>query len=129
MMTDAASSRGLAVSAFVGLVTLAAGAAVAILVRCGPVAHIDGRWWQYAVLTLLVCLFEAKPVTVARTAGVQSVVASTTFVFAIFAMFGPGPAIIAQAIGSVSCDVISRKGPLKALFNLSQHTLSWALAG
>ncbi len=128
-MTEPTPHRNHAVDAFVALVALAAVGAVGILALCGPVARIDGRWWQLVVLTVMVCIFEATPVTVARSAGVQSVVASTTFVFAIFAMFGPGPAIIAQAIGSIICDVIYRKGLLKALFNVSQHTLSWALAG
>ena len=129
MIPDEAPVRDHAVAAFVVAVTAVAAASVALLALICPVARIDGRWWQLALLTLLVCVFEATPVTVARTAGVQSVVASTTFTFAIFAMFGPGPAIVAQAIGSIICDIVENKGLLKTVFNVAQHTLSWALAG
>src|SRR5690349_4404719 len=90
--------RERAARVFVACVTVGAGLGLWLLAMCGPLAHIDGDWVPLALLTLLVCLFEANPVTVARTDGVQTVVASTTFVFAIFAMFGPGPAIVAQAI-------------------------------
>src|SRR4051794_29498874 len=117
------------VTAFVVAVSVGAVLAVGLLIRCGPLARIDGRWLPLLLLTALVCLFEANPVTVARTSGVQAVVASTTFVFAIFAMFGPGPAIVAQALGSATSDVLERRSPLKALFNVAQHTLAWALAG
>jgi diguanylate cyclase (GGDEF)-like protein len=81
------------------------------------------------LLTVLVCIFEANPVTVTRSGGIQAVVASTTFVFAILAMYGPGPAIVAQAIASIICDCVNRRGWIKGLFNVAQHTLAWALAG
>ena len=114
---------------FVGIVVVAAGLSVAWMAACGPVARVDGRWIELVALTVLVCIFEFSPVTVARTDGVQSVVASTTFVLAVFAMFGPLPAILAQALGSLICDIRDRKGTLKTVFNLAQHTLAWSLAG
>src|SRR6478735_5712431 len=122
-------NRERAARMFVAGVTVGAVIGLVVLASCGPVAHIDGRWLQLGLLTLLVVLFEANPVTVARTDGVQTVVASTTFVFAIFAMFGPGPAIVAQAIASIISDAREHKGPLKTLFNVAQHTMSWSLAG
>jgi len=117
------------VAAFVALVGAAAIGAVVLLWVRGPVARIDGRWVALGLLTLLVCIFESTPVTVARSGGRQAIIASTTFTFAMFAMFGPVPAIVAQAVASIICDARNHKGLLKGVFNVAQHTLSWALAG
>ena len=86
------------VTIFFGGVILAAAAAVTALVRWGPVSRIGDRWLELLLFAVLVCACEIKPVTVARAGGVQEVVASATFSFAIFLAFGPLPAIAAQAM-------------------------------
>jgi diguanylate cyclase (GGDEF)-like protein len=118
-----------ATNIFVGVVALAAVGALALAWAVGPAADVDGQWAALGLLTLLVCVFESTPVTVARSAGIQGIIVSTTFVFAILAMFGPLPAIIAQALASIISDVRERRGVVKTLFNVAQHTLAWALAG
>ena len=82
-----------------------------------------------ALFTFLVCLCELKPVTVARAGGIQEVVASATFAFAIFLTFGPVPAVAAQALASLIGDVVGRKHPLKIAFNVAQYVLAWSMAG
>jgi diguanylate cyclase (GGDEF)-like protein len=117
------------VTIFVIGVVLAASIAVFALVRSGPVLVIEDRWLELALFAVLVCLCELKPVTVARSGGVQEVVASATFSFAIFLTFGPFPALAAQAAASLIGDVVGKKHALKAAFNLSQFVLAWAAAG
>jgi hypothetical protein len=117
------------VTVFVGGVILAASAAVFAVWRAGPVLAIENRWLELALFTFLVCVCEVKPVTVARAGGVQEVVASATFSFAIFLTFGPLPAIAAQTIASLIGDVAGKKPALKTAFNLAQYALAWALAG
>ncbi len=114
---------------FVGGVVAAASIALFIVVRSGPAAVIDGRWLELALFTFLACLCELKPVTVARAGGIQEVVASATFAFAIFLTFGPVPAVAAQALASFIGDVVGRKHPLKITFNVAQYVLAWSMAG
>ncbi len=117
------------VTVFVGGVILAASAALFALIRAGPVLIIEDRWLELALFAFLVCVCEVKPVTVARAGGIQEVVASATFSFAIFLTFGPLPAIAAQAIASLIGDIAGRKHALKTAFNIAQYVLAWALPG
>jgi diguanylate cyclase (GGDEF)-like protein len=119
------------VTMFVGGVILAAATLLALLVLVGSgrVWAIGDRWLELVLFTVLVCVCELKPVTVARATGVQEVVASTTFAFAIFMSFGPVPAIAAQALASLIGDISSRKDPLKTAFNVAQYVLAWSVPG
>ena len=117
------------VTMFVGGVVLAASIALLALVRSGPVPVIGDRWLELTLFTFLVCVCELKPVTVARTGGIQEVVASATFAFAIFLTFGPVPAIAAQALASLIGDVVGKKPALKVVFNVAQYVLAWSMAG
>jgi diguanylate cyclase (GGDEF)-like protein len=114
---------------FVAGVVLAASIALFVLVRAGPVVIIEDRWLELALFTFLVCVCEAKPVTVARAGGVQEVVASATFSFAIFLSFGPVPAMAAQTIASLIGDIAGKKHALKVAFNIAQYVLAWSLPG
>ena len=114
---------------FVTGVILAASTAVAALFLWGSTSTIKGRWLELALFVVLVCACELKPVTVARSGGIQEVVASATFSFAIFLAFGPLPAIAAQATASLIGDIVGRKHALKSAFNVAQFVLAWALAG
>ena len=117
------------VTMFVGGVVVAASIALLALVRSGPVPVIGDRWLELTLFTVLVCVCELKPVTVARTGGIQEVVASATFAFAIFLTFGPVPAIAAQALASLIGDVVGKKPALKVVFNVAQYVLAWSMAG
>ncbi|MEY2444211.1 MAG: hypothetical protein QOE00_791, partial [Ilumatobacteraceae bacterium] len=66
--------------------------------------HADGRWSELGMLSLALCLCEMKPISVLRDHGVDDVVASTTFAFAIFLAFGPVAAMSAQALASIIAD-------------------------
>ena len=114
---------------FVAGVIVAAAISLFVLLRSGPVAVVDGRWLQLALFAFLVCVCELKPVTVARSGGVQEVVASVTFSFAIFLSFGPFPALAAQSIASLVGDIAGKKQALKATFNVAQYVLAWAIPG
>ena len=114
---------------FVVGVVVAAAMALFVLLRSGPVVVIEGRWLELALFALLVCVCEVKPVTVARAGGIQEVVASVTFSFAIFLTFGPVPAIAAQAIASLIGDVAGKKQAVKVAFNVAQYVLAWSLPG
>ena len=114
---------------FVAGVIVAAAISLFVLLRSGPVAVVDGRWLQLALFAFLVCVCELKPVTVARSGGVQEVVASVTFSFAIFLSFGPFPALAAQSIASLIGDIAGKKQALKTTFNVAQYVLAWAIPG
>jgi diguanylate cyclase (GGDEF)-like protein len=117
------------VTIFVVGVILAASTGLAALILRGPVSTIGDRWLELALFAVLVCACELKPVTVARSGGIQEVVASATFSFAIFLAFGPVPAIAAQGIASLIGDIVGKKHALKTAFNIAQFVLAWALAG
>jgi diguanylate cyclase (GGDEF)-like protein len=82
----------------------------------------------YAMLTAIVVLGELLPVTVTFRNEKQDVTTSTTFVFAVLLMFGPAPALVSQAVASITSDILQRKVWWKAMFNVAQYTLSWAAA-
>jgi diguanylate cyclase (GGDEF)-like protein len=117
------------VTMFVVGVILAASGALFVVVQLGPFAVIEDRWLELAVFTFLCCVCEVKPVTVARAGGIQEVVASVTFAFAIFLTFGPVPAIAAQALASLIGDIAGKKHVIKIAFNVAQYVLAWSLAG
>ncbi|MDQ1424389.1 MAG: hypothetical protein QOD72_1887, partial [Acidimicrobiaceae bacterium] len=117
------------VTIFFGGVVLAASAVLFVLFEVGPTVATGSRWLELPLFVLLMCVCELKPVTVARSTGVQEVVASTTFTFVIFLSFGPMSAIAAQTVASLLGDVSARKNWFKTLFNVAQYALAWGLAG
>ena len=64
----------------------------------------------------------------ARSSGVQEIVASTAFTFALFLVFGPVLAMLAQAVASLYGDLFAKKTPIKTIFNFSQYWVAWAAA-
>jgi diguanylate cyclase (GGDEF)-like protein len=110
------------------LLTFAAGLMTAgSWLRFG-VSPLAGRWLEFLLLLAVLCLCEMKPITVVRDGGVDDIVASTTFAFAIFLSFGPVPAMAAQALASALADVRVRKAPIKVVFNVAQYMVSWGAA-
>ncbi|HEX2782741.1 MAG TPA: diguanylate cyclase, partial [Ilumatobacteraceae bacterium] len=69
-----------------------------------------------------------KPITILRADGVDDIVASTTFAFAMFLLFGPIAAMLAQAFASIIADLKLRKSSIKIVFNVAQYWVSWAVA-
>ncbi len=113
---------------FVGFVTILGLILIGACWRRFEVNPMGGHWTALWVLTAVLCLAEMKPVSVARSGGVDDIVASTTFAFAIFVSFGPIPAMLAQALASIVADVRLRKPPIKTLFNTMQYWVGWGSA-
>jgi len=98
----------------------------------GPdaLAFLDSRhdlvMFGLLVIPLLVC--EALPIRVVRDGGVDEIVVSTTFAFAVLLAFGPVPVLIAQGAASVVADIVGRKSFPRAAFNLGQYWFAWGVA-
>src|SRR5688572_13408996 len=86
--TKVRKPRELAVRVFI-LVCALLGAFVFVLCVRGFGVDVFDEWPQLLLFAVLVCLCEIKPINVARSTGVDSIVASTTFAFAILLAFGP----------------------------------------
>jgi diguanylate cyclase (GGDEF)-like protein len=97
--------------------------AVVELVRSGGVAS------PVALLALaaLVVFGELRPVITSRSYG-EGITPSIAFTFAILFVWGPAPALIAQAVGSVVADVAARKAWWRVVVNPAQYAVSFALA-
>ena len=129
-MADSEGMRtAVALRRFIGSVTVLAVAAVASVAARLPFSIESDRWTTFAIFAALLVLCELRPITVVRAGGMDQIVSSTTFAFAIFLSFGAVPAIAVQAAASLAADVVQRKSAQKALFNVSQYALAWALAG
>jgi hypothetical protein len=131
-MTEVAVSAriqrsGVLVSGFVALLVLAgAGMLAATIHEFGlGVSGLGDRWIELAVLVVLVLIAELKPISIARAGGLDEIVASTTFAFAIFITFGPVPAMLAQAVASVVADAVDRKPVIRIAFNVAQYWLAF----
>ncbi|MEX2626411.1 MAG: bifunctional diguanylate cyclase/phosphodiesterase [Ilumatobacteraceae bacterium] len=117
------------VAAYVALVVAIAAALLAVTWATIGVRPLDDHLLELAVLLAIVGWCEAKPITVIRAGGVDHVVASTTFAFAIFLTVGMVPAMIAQGLASLVADTYGRKPPIKVAFNVGQYVVAWAAAG
>ncbi len=111
---------------------LTAGSALFLWHFRGPdtLALLDSRHdlvlFGLLVIPLLVC--EALPIRVVRDGGVDEIVVSTTFAFAVLLAFGPVPALIAQGAASLVADMLNRKSLAQAAFNLGQYWVAWGVA-
>lgn len=81
------------------------------------------------VLGLATLIAELKPVVIARSDGNQEVEVSNAFVLALLLVAGPATAVVAQFVSSGITNVVRRRAPIKALFNVGQKTGSAACAG
>jgi diguanylate cyclase (GGDEF)-like protein len=119
--------REIGVSAFTALCMLVGGFVLFVCVR-GFGLDVEDKWHHLLLFAVLVCLCEIKPINVARSTGVDSIVASTTFAFAILLEFGPVPAMVAQAVASLFGDLLLKKPIHKIGFNISQYWISLGAA-
>jgi diguanylate cyclase (GGDEF)-like protein len=104
-----------------------------VLVAAG-VHHLDraalhSRWSELVLFAALVLLTEMRPVTVVRASGIDQIVTSTTFAFAVFIAFGPVPAMAAQLVASLAGDLVERKQVIRTVFNVGQYAVGWGTAG
>jgi diguanylate cyclase (GGDEF)-like protein len=113
---------------YVGLMALLAVALLAVVWTRYGVSAPGEHWPELAVLVAILCWTEAKPITIVRAGGVENVVASTTFAFAIFLTFGPVPAMVAQGAASALADVAGRKPLIKVIYNIAQYWVAWSVA-
>ena len=112
---------------YVSVVSLAGCGLAACLIAA---LDIDSRWTSraFVVLAGLAVLGELFPFRVPFHHEAQEVTLSTAFVLSILLTFGLTAAIAVQVIGSVLSDCHLRKVWWKALFNVGQYSISWAVA-
>jgi diguanylate cyclase (GGDEF)-like protein len=82
-------------------------------------------FWLFVFLAVL---GELLPIKVPRGSEEEEITISTTFVFALLLSSGPFLAIVTQAASSLIGDLSRRKPLWKAIFNLSQTSMSVAAA-
>jgi diguanylate cyclase (GGDEF)-like protein len=78
-----------------------------------------------ATLVLLALVAELRPVVLPGN-DPYGVVVSDAFVFAILFVYGIGPALLAQALVTLSSELVRRKAAWKVLFNVGQYSVSLA---
>jgi diguanylate cyclase (GGDEF)-like protein len=103
----------------------------AVIVACSIRFGVDlpsGRWMRLGLLCLVLGACEMRPIRVVRDDGVDDVVASTTFAFAILLTFGPVTAMLAQGVASILADVNLHKPRIKITFNVAQYWVTWGAA-
>ena len=107
---------------------LVLGAAVVALAVAGLVGA-DGASRPVALLALvaLVVFGELRPVVTTRSYG-EGTTPSIAFTFAILFVWGPWPAILAQAVASVVADASARKAWWRTAVNPAQYAISFLLA-
>ena len=106
------------------LATLTFGACV-LWIGSRPVGD---RWPELVLFVVAVIVSEVRPILFARSSGVQEIVASATFTFALFLEFGPVLAFLSQAVASLAGDLFARKTPIKLIFNFAQYWVAWGMA-
>ena len=113
---------------YVALVILGGAVCLAVTVPAGFADLTPRRWRELALFAPLAVLFELLPVRVKRREGEGETTISTTFVFTLALLTGPGPAMAALVAGSLCADAIRRKPWWKALFNGAQYAIAVAAA-
>lgn len=78
-----------------------------------------------ATLVILALVAEVRPVVMPGN-DPYGVVVSDAFVFAILYIYGIGPALLAQALVTLSSELLRRKAAWKVLFNVGQYSVSLA---
>ena len=119
----------LLINAYVATVTtIALAAFIGSLLVLG-IEPLGDRWLEAAVLLAVLVWSEMRPINILRAGTVEHVVASTTFAFTIFLVFGVVPAMVSIALASLTADVLGRKPPIKVMFNVAQYWVAWGAAG
>jgi diguanylate cyclase (GGDEF)-like protein len=122
------SLRHLALPVYVVVVAALATTAFGLATALLGSKPVGDRWPELVLFVMLIVVCEARPIMFARASGVQEIVASTAFTFALFLVFGPVLAMLAQAAASLYGDVFAKKTPIKTIFNFSQYWVAWGAA-
>jgi hypothetical protein len=103
--------------------TVGAAAAVGLSILGGGDLHAfsDGTFWLLVALTLGV---ELLPIRLVRPGSVDLITVASPFALAILFLFGGLPAMLTWLVVAFVADLIGGLGPVKALFNASQYTIS-----
>jgi diguanylate cyclase (GGDEF)-like protein len=126
----AVTVRRVLLAAYVAAVVGAGSIAGALAVAGGaPWRTVEGRPSEFALFAVLLVAGELRPLRVRRREGEEEIVTSTVFAFALLLRFGPGPAVVAQAVASAVSDLAGRKPAHKVAFNVGQYCLTLAAAG
>jgi diguanylate cyclase (GGDEF)-like protein len=114
--------------AYVSAVALA-GAVVATIVLAaplGPALRVDDTVIALAFAVLVAELF---PVLIVRRGANEEFDVSTAFTVAAVLVAGPAAAVLVQLVSRTCVELVFRRPPLKAVFNVAQKVLSVAAAG
>ena len=124
----APSTHEVQVGVYIGAVSLVAAATIVAAVEYVGSRPAGNRWPELVLFIAMVCLCELRPIAVARASGIKEIVASTTFTFALFLVFGPVLAVLTQAAASLIGDLLASKSPIKLIFNMAQYCVAWGAA-
>jgi diguanylate cyclase (GGDEF)-like protein len=102
-------------------------ATLALAVHGLAVGGIVGEPGALVALVALVVFGELRPVVTSRSYG-EGITPSIAFTFAILFVWGPWPALLAQAVASVVSDLAARKNWWRTLVNPAQYAISFFLA-
>ena len=112
---------------YVGVVSFLGLAALLVQIANLSDEATHASFW---VLGILVVLSETFPLRIQRPGGsVEEITTATTFSFALLLLISIPAAVVAQAVASLTDDVIRKKPGRKTLFNISQYTLAMVAAG
>ena len=103
---------------------------LAALIATGGLDLLDARKPELLLL-LMACavVAELTPLKVVLRSAEGEVTASNTFAFALLICYGPAPAAVAFALGTILADGIRRKPPERIAFNAAQYVITVAAAG
>jgi diguanylate cyclase (GGDEF)-like protein len=101
-------------------------AAVVLAVPLGPALRVDDT---VVALGLAVVVAELFPVVIVRRGANEEFDVSTAFTLAAVIVAGPAAAVLIQLVSRTCVELVFRRPPLKAVFNVAQKVLSVAAAG
>jgi diguanylate cyclase (GGDEF)-like protein len=121
------SSRETLRRIYVGGVIAVGFGLLAGLAASGMPTLVDRLDVGLVLLAIAVAIGELVPIRVGPDEG--EVAPSTTFTFALLLAYGLPAAVLGQALGSLTADIVHRKAPVRSAFNIAQYTIAIAAAG
>lgn len=126
------SSRLPSGAAFRGVFTAVVVPGMSVLIlalHTVDVRSLESMGAPFYVISAMLVMIEFRALITARDSDPYGITPSTSFVFALLLMVGPGPAIVMQAVATAIADTIKRKSWWRLAFNVSQLTLAFSAAG
>ncbi len=106
---------------------LIGGAVIVVAMQGFASSGMIGKPGALVAVVALVIFGELRPVITSRSYG-EGITPSIAFTFAIMFVWGPWPALLAQAVASVVSDLSVRKDWWRTLVNPAQYSISFLLA-